>query len=113
MNEQDIARRWEELRDRLQVESRAAKDSQSVVVELDQAYRRLQPAERTVVDEILSGWLASDDEALRFDAIALIRQNRIRSSVPALEQLAHELETHSAAGAPYERAKVLRTIEAL
>lgn len=110
MNEGEARRRWEELHERLDADARESKTSQQAVVELAGHYARLSPSERLVIDELLAEWAISDDEAKRFDALALISEHRIRSAVPALRQLANRLEETPTPAAPYEWAKVNRIL---
>lgn len=76
-------------------------------------YRTLSEEERIVINGLLAEQLASEDENVRFDALALIREFRIASAVPALRRLADWLETQDWPGAPYEWAKVNKIIGVL
>jgi HEAT repeat protein len=89
------------------------KRSQEALLVMAQRYRTLSQGERDAVDELLAEQLASEDESVRFDALALIQDLKIRSSLPALRQLADWLETQASPGAPYEWAKVNRIIGGL
>jgi len=51
-------------------------------------------------------WLLSDDEERRYVAVALIREFRVATSVPALRELSRRLAHSSEPGAPFERKKV-------
>jgi len=62
--------------------------------------------ERVEADRVLSEWLRSDDETLRFDAGALIRQFKIKSALPELRTLAARLAFGPGRGDPYELEKV-------
>jgi len=73
-------------------------------------YRALSAEERRAVDELIFDDLMSPDEARRFDAVALVREFRIRSAAKTLVRLAEVLEEASSPGAPYEWAKVNRLI---
>jgi len=73
-------------------------------------YRALGDAERNVVDDLLAEQVISSDENVRFDALATVREFRIRSALPALRVLAQRLEHEASTGAPYEWAKVNRLI---
>jgi hypothetical protein len=100
---------------RAEVSARAIanKRSQEAVLVMADSYRSLAPDDRVVVDELLSEQLASEDETVRFDALALIREFRIAAALPALRGLANWLETQDWPGAPYEWAKVNRLIGVL
>lgn len=108
-----VRREWTEMRDRVSQVAIESKKSEAAVEDLSEAYRRLSEGERQVVDTLLAEWLEGDDSPRRFDAIALISMHKIRLALPALARLAVRLETDRGPGAPYERAKALRTIEAL
>jgi len=96
--EEDIAR------------AQAAKQSQDALTSIAARYRCLSPEERRVVDDVLVEQLGSDNEIVRFVALALIEDFRITSALPSLRRLAESLETQHRPGAPYEWAKVNRII---
>lgn len=108
-----IRSEWSALRDRLDTEARGAKMSQAAVVELSHRYASLDAESRGVVDEMLSEWVLSDDENLRFDALALVSDHRIVRALPPLRQLQVRLQDAKDPGAPYEQAKVQRIIARL
>ena len=83
-----------------------AKDSQSALSELDRVYRSLDVAERRLADQVISEWVTSADEGVRFDALHLVRTFALATSTLALEQLARSLAHSTSPGAPYELAKV-------
>jgi hypothetical protein len=62
------------------------------------------------VDAVLAEWLSTGHEGLRFDAMALIREHKIASALPALRALAASLEVSSLPSAPYDWTQVNRTI---
>jgi len=70
-------------------------------------------AERQTFDAVLGGWVLSDNESRRFDALALIDEYRIRRALPALEELRRRLDQSPAPGAPFEKAQVDRIIASL
>lgn len=84
-----------------------------MVAGLSARYSKLAEGERVAVDAEMARWLASDDEALRYDALFLIAEHDIRSAEPELRALADRLEVDSAPGAPYEWAKVNRLLARL
>lgn len=98
------------MRDQLDADASEAKDSQSAVIELSRRYGNLSPDEKVEVDNLLAEWVLSDDGRLRFDALALIRDHSIRSSLPSLRTLQDRLERATEPSAPYEWAKVNRLI---
>jgi hypothetical protein len=73
---------------------------------LSELYRGLSQSERGFADQVLAEWLKSDQEARRFDAVALIREFRVTSAAPALRDLAQRLTRSDDPGAPFEREKV-------
>lgn len=110
MRAADARSRWELLRERLDEEARASKSSQAVVVQLSQQYRRLNDPDRSEVDGLLAEWVLSDDEEKRFDAMAVIADNRIAGATAALRRLGERLEASDAPSAPFEWAKVNRML---
>lgn len=111
--EDDVRAMWARFRDEVDGIAQASKQSHAAVLELSRRYRLLDPQERAVVDELLAEWVESEDETMRFDALALVDAHGIRSAVPALRRLAARLEESTAPGAPYEWAKVNRVIALL
>ena len=66
-----------------------------------------------MADQVLAEWALSDDEAVRFDALALIDEFKITNAAPALRKLKSRLASSSEPGAPYELQKVYRIIAGL
>ena len=89
------------------------KDSQYALEELIRLYKRLDDSERACANAVIAEWVASDDEKLRFDALALIDQFVIRSAAMPLERLAERLGVLKTPGAPYELKKVERLLKRL
>jgi hypothetical protein len=92
---------------------RNAKDTPSVLPELFDAFRRLDPDERAVVTQVVLEWLESLDEDVRFDALALITEFRISAALPSVQELATRLRGARTVSAPFELEKVDRIISAL
>ena len=109
----DIADQWRAFQSRLDREYCDTKNSIDVGGRLNAEYSRLSPEERKEVDAEVGRWLGSEDEAVRFDAIGLIREQRITSALPELRVLAKRLELMATPGAPFEREKVLHLVEDL
>lgn len=105
-----IRAEWTALRERLDAEATAMKESQAAVIELSRRYAALDADARRVVDELLSEWVLSDDENLRFDALALVSDHRILSALPALRELLVRLDGATTPGAPFEQAKIRRIL---
>jgi hypothetical protein len=89
------------------------KDSQSALEELFQLYKRLDDSERALANVVIAEWVASDDENLRFDALAVIDRYVIGSAAEPLERLAERLSAMKTPGAPYELKKVERLLKRL
>jgi hypothetical protein len=73
-------------------------------------YQKLDPAERSMADQVIAEWVLSGDENLRFDALALVDEFRIRAAMPALGALSTRLASSAAPSAPYERQNVDRIL---
>jgi DNA repair ATPase RecN len=102
---------WEELRTRLDQESRAMKQSQEAVLALEQAYRALSDDEKQIVNGVLREWLASKDAGKRYDARYLVRSFRIVQALPALKELATRLSHDPASSARYELKRIDEIIQ--
>lgn len=94
-------------------EARDNKDTMIVLERLVALYSRMGLDERRSADHVLGEWVLSDVEAQRFDAIALIREFRIRSTREPLNALSTLLASSDDPGAPFERQKVLDVLEEL
>jgi hypothetical protein len=104
-------RRWHDLREHLDERAAGTKDSMQVVFELSRAYGALPDTERPAVNEVLSEWILSHDDSLRYDALYLAHEHLIRDTVPALRALRNRLQNApSGPGAPFEWAKVVRIL---
>ncbi len=98
------------MRDEVSARAMANKQSQDAVLAMAGRYRSLSDSDRAIVDALLAEQLTSEDETVRFDAIALIADFKISSALPALRRLADWLESQPFPGAPYEWAKANRLI---
>jgi hypothetical protein len=87
-----------------------AKDSQGALLALFDRYRNLRPGDRKAVDGLLAESLASPNENVRFDVLALVGEFNVRSTEPQLRILAARLEADMTPGAPFELAKVNRIL---
>ena len=47
---------------------------EGAIVELSEAYRRLDEAEQDEVNDVVIEWVLSDDESLRYDALFLVSE---------------------------------------
>lgn len=76
-------------------------------------YGKFDNTERLMANEVLVEWALSDEEGIRFDALALIDELKIETAVPALQALAARLASGDVPGAPYELKKVFRILDGL
>ena len=89
------------------------KDPQVVAEKLDSLYQSFDAQERIMADRVVIEWVLADEEAIRFDALALVEDFQIRAATPALQELASRLADQRTPGAPFERAKTDRIIAEL
>jgi hypothetical protein len=108
-----LAKDWDALRVHLHEEAEADKCPQRAVVLLSQKYGELTGSDRRSIDKVLAEWTLSSDEGKRFDALAIIFDYKILSMLPTLRRLMSMLSESTTVSAPFERAKVVRVIEAL
>lgn len=89
-------------------EASSFKTSFYVQARLRSFYSQIGGDERKAADRVLADWALSDDAALRFDALDLIREFSIVTAVPALRELAQRLRRSTVPGATDEMALVNR-----
>jgi hypothetical protein len=94
-------------------EARALKDSYLALDRLYGLYGGFDDRERALANEVLNEWALSEDENLRFDALALIDEFKISEAIAALKTLALRLAASEAPGAPFELQKVDRLVAEL
>ena len=94
-------------------EARSLKNSYITLERLLGLYRKFDVTECRMADQVLVEWVLSEDEGLRFDALALIDELKIASALPALYNLIARLTASTAPGAPYESEKAHRIIARL
>jgi hypothetical protein len=102
----EFRREMESYRQQADGEAQCQKDSSIVRKRLLQMYRRFDPDERLMASQVLSEWVLSEDEAVRFDALGLIRDLKIVAALPSLRKLAERLGSEQSPGAPFELEKV-------
>ena len=95
-------------RQQIEAEANALKDPYLALDRLRGEFSKLDVDERRVANEVLGEWALSDDEGLRYDALALIEDLNVRTALPALEKLMRRLAESASPGAPYELKKVRR-----
>ncbi len=103
----------ESYRQTAERDARSLKDSYLALDRLHNLYEKFNFEERALANEVLQEWALSDDEGVRFDALALIDDFKISSAVPALKALADRLVSSSAIGASFELHKVDRILKDL
>ena len=113
MTASSVRTEWEAFWREADQTSQDAKDSQGALFALFDRYRNLRPDERKAVNGLLAEKLASPDENVRFDVLALVGEFNIRSAEPQLRSLAARLEAEVTPGAPFELAEVNRTLKQL
>lgn len=108
---------YEEFRDEMEsyrrdadADASARKDSQLVLDHLRSLYLKFDASEQAMANRVLAEWTLSADEGMRFDALALIDEFKIKQATPALNELAQRLGKSKAPGAPYELEKVKRIV---
>jgi hypothetical protein len=99
-----------EYRQAAEEEAAAMKDSYVVLKRLYSLFRKFNSEERIIANEVLAEWVLSDDEGLRFDAMALIHEFRIATTAPTLQKLMKRLEGSKAPSAPFEIEKIERLL---
>jgi hypothetical protein len=94
-------------------EAKLLKDSFVTLERLRTLYKTFDDTERQMANEVLAEWALSEDEKLRFDALALIDHFKIVSAMPALQKLANRLASSTAPSAPFELKKLSRIVAGL
>lgn len=94
-------------------EARSLKDSARVIEKLRSFYERLSPDEQELADLVVAEWVFADDEATRFDALALIDEFQLVAALPALHKLTLRLSSAKEPSARFELTKVDRIVNRL
>ena len=113
MTVEEFRHHMESYRQSFNKEAIRFKDSYIVLDRLHTLYEGLDVEERAMADAVLSEWVQSDDEDLRFDGLALIDDYKIVTAIPALRKLASRLALSTAPGATDEWEKVTGLIAEL
>jgi hypothetical protein len=113
MTDSNVRSEWETFWREVDQTYQDAKDSQGALLAMFDRYRSLRPDERKAVDALLAEKLASPNENVRFDVLALVGEFNIHSTEPQLRRLAARLAADMTPGAPFELAKVNRTLKQL
>jgi hypothetical protein len=109
----DFKKHFEAFRDSADDEALSLKDSQLALLRLEELYKKFDARERLMADQLLMEWSLSENEGIRFDALALISHFNIVKAVPALRQLSERLAESVAVSAPFELEKVNKLIAKL
>lgn len=113
MKAEDFRAKMDEFWERVADEGRGLKDSYLPLKRLDDLYRGFDDSERALADQVLRSWVLSDREDLRFAAMSVIDDFRVRKAVSALQELVQRLDHSTHPGAPYERKKAVDLIAKL
>ena len=113
MTIEEMRRELGAYRDSITLEAQRLKEPEMAHEKLHQALARLDDSELRLAFQVITEWVLSDREGVRFDALALIDDLHITQAVASLRQLAHRLEDSKEPGAPYEIAKIQRVLTGL
>lgn len=105
--------RLEEFRRAVDAEAMSLKNSSLALERLHELYVRCDHEEQAMANQVLSEWALSEDESVRFDALALIEDFKVATAVPALQKLSERLALSRTPGAPYELKWVKRIVGVL
>ena len=107
------AQSWKQRWHEISVRADEMRDSPSAIPVLFDAYRSLSTADMATADAVIASAVESRDDKERFDALALVREFKIRTAVPSLRRLSSRLEGVASPGAPFEIAKVTQILAEL
>ena len=91
-------------------EAKVLKDPYVTLEKLRVLYGNFNDAERRMANQVLNEWTLSEDESVRFDALAMIDDLKLATAVPTLNKLGERLGTSTQPGAPYELKKIYRIL---
>jgi hypothetical protein len=100
--------KWLEKYKQLMIEASSLRDSQSVAFGLLDAYDDLSAPAKLEIHEVLSEWLVSEDNKLRYDAGFLTSQRGIVEMLPAIENAIKQIGVTTSPESEYERKKLMR-----
>ena len=101
---------WLETHRKLSAEADAFRDSQAVVFGLLAAYDALPESDRNEIHLLLSNWLVSDDNKLRYDAACLASERQIKELAPAIQASIDRAERLSGPEPKFEIEKLNRIL---
>lgn len=105
MNLDEFRTEMERYREHADREAQSRRDPYIALDRLHLLYLRFDDAARAMANQVLGEWVLSDDASKRYNAIALIRDFKVNSAAPALQQLADRLADSDELGASDERNK--------
>jgi hypothetical protein len=91
-------------------EGDSLKDPYVALERLSARYKGLDADDRFIADTILGEWVLSNSERIRSLAEILIDDLKVRTAVPALQELAGRLASSGDVSAPYELKIVSRIL---
>ncbi|MDP1961686.1 MAG: hypothetical protein Q8K93_05735 [Reyranella sp.] len=94
-------------------EAESRKDPYVVLDKLRRLYGKFDADERRMANQVLSEWLFDDINDRGDFALALVRDLKIATAIPALRELAARLPSNTEPGAPFHLKQVNETIEEL
>lgn len=101
---------WLETHRILSAEAKAFRDSQAVAFGLLAAYDELSPSDRDEIQQLLSKWLVSDDNKLRYDAAFLVNERKINELAPAIRASIERAKRLSGPEPKFEIEKLVRIL---
>ena len=104
---------WYETYRQLAEKAEENRDSQSVAFGLLVAYDELASDEQAEIHELLTEWLLSDDNKLRYDAGFIASERQIVEMIPAFRRAIEWKGEPSGAEAKYELEKLNRILSEL
>ncbi|MCA3000524.1 MAG: hypothetical protein ING75_18210 [Rhodocyclaceae bacterium] len=110
MTYEKFAQRMRAFREQVDAEAQALKDSSLAIDSLIRMYKTFHEEDQQLAKLVLFEWAVSEDEGLRFDAVALIDALELRAAIPVLKSLYKQLQTSEHIGAKFELEKVRRII---
>ena len=91
-------------------EARSLKEPYIGLERLLALYDSFDEPECAMADLVIREWVLSEDESVRWDAIALIEERKLQAAAPQLRLLATRLGSSRTPGSPFERKKVIRLL---
>ena len=113
MIESHILNDWIETHCRLSVDSEAMHDNQSVAFGMLSKYDLMDHGVKKCIFPLLSNWLLSDDNCLRYDAAFIISQRKIRELIPGILNAIKKCSQTPGPESHYEAKKLKRILNEL